>query len=380
LEVLWVALTLIKGLGPKLTHRLLRAFATPADVFKASPGLLRQALGGYPVIVSRIEAGPDINGARSILARVDDLGGRLVTIADGEYPLALKQISDAPTVLYVKGRPLDSWGEAVAIVGTRMATGYGLKMARRIAEQLARAGVVVISGMARGIDTAAHKGALAAGGATIAVWGSGLDVVYPNENQWLAQEIAGNGAILTEYPPGTDPEPFRFPERNRIISGLSAGVVVVECRHKSGALRTVEFGCDQGREIMAVPGPVTRPESAGPNQLLYDGASLVRCGDDVIHCLGGMGQYCRLDGCDEMIGPIGSVNTDHIPAMAGIDPSDLEAVVEALTGFGGEPATAGDVAEATQMPAAKVQVLLSVLEMCDTVRSCGLGKFVAEGF
>lgn len=211
---------------------------------------------------------------------------KYVTLLDADYPENLKTIFDPPPVLYYRGELKAEDALAVAIVGSRRATPYGRESATRLARELARAGVTVVSGLARGIDSCAHRGALAGGGRTLAVLGSGLDVIYPPENARLYAEIAENGAVISEFPLGTAPEPGHFPRRNRVISGLSRAVVVVEAARTSGSLITADCALEQGREVLAVPGPITSPMSWGTNNLIKQGAKLLQEVTDVLSTLG----------------------------------------------------------------------------------------------
>ncbi len=209
-------------------------------------------------------------------------GYEVVTYFDEAYPEPLRSLYDPPAVLYGRGKLKDIDAQAIAVVGARRPTPYGRQVARMLARDLARAGVWVISGMARGIDTEAHLGALEGQGSTVAVLGSGLDVVYPRENKGLCQRIADNGAVISEFPPATPPEPKNFPIRNRIISGLAKGVLVVEARAKSGALITVDWALEQGRDVFAVPGPITSELSQGTNHLIKQGAKPVTSVEDIL--------------------------------------------------------------------------------------------------
>ena len=203
-------------------------------------------------------------------------------LGDADYPANLREISTPPERLYVRGTMTDGDALAVAIVGSRTATSYGLAVAERLAAELAGRGITVVSGLARGIDSAAHRGALRAGGRTLAVLGSGVDVIYPPENRRLAREIEGHGAVISQFAPGTRPLAGHFPARNRVIAGLSLGVVVVEAAERSGSLITAGLAGELGREVMAVPGSVTSLQSVGAHRLIQDGAALVMSGEDVI--------------------------------------------------------------------------------------------------
>lgn len=226
--------------------------------------------------------GETLNMNRGELEYMEREGIRAVSRGDAEYPGLLKEIHDPPPVLFVKGAFLPDDADSVAIVGSRDASAYGLRMAERLAFDLALAGITVVSGMARGIDSAAHKGAMKAGGRTIAVMGSGFRHIYPSESGKLVQEISAQGAVVTEFPSDVGPLKYNFPKRNRIISGLSKGVVVVEAAAKSGALITADFALEQGREVFAVPGMADSGMSGGSNRLIKDGAKLVTSAGDIM--------------------------------------------------------------------------------------------------
>ena len=207
---------------------------------------------------------------------------RIVNIRDEEYPELLRAIKNPPVELFVNGRIIPSDRNAVAIVGTRRATYYGLQQCEKIAYDLAERGVTIVSGMARGIDSSAHRGALKAGGRTIAVMGTGHDQIYPSENRKLYDEISQSGAVISQFPIKTEPMPFNFPMRNRIISGLSRGVLVIEAPEKSGALITADYALEQNREVFGMPGNISSSKSSGTNALIKDGAKLVQDSDDIL--------------------------------------------------------------------------------------------------
>ena len=277
----WIALRAVEGIGPVLFRRLLERFDTPGHVLSAAPDDLATVRGITPQIVEAIAAPACRSFAEAECCRIEASGVRLLTFLDAEYPRRLFEIGDPPPLLYVQG-VIPVWEPAVAVVGSRRATREGLKAAERLSSELAGVGVLVVSGLARGIDTAAHRGALAGGGATVAVLGCGVDVDYPPENRPLAQQIAENGCILSEFPMGTQPLAEHFPRRNRIISGLSRGVLVVEAVEKSGSLITARYALDQGREVMAVPGPISTAACRGSNRLIKEGAQLVDCVNDIL--------------------------------------------------------------------------------------------------
>jgi DNA processing protein len=224
--------------------------------------------------------------ARSVVRQLRDLGARTVTLLDSSYPAALREIVAPPAALYVRGPLTPGQGVLVGVVGSRSASSYGRAVARRLAGELADAGVTVVSGFARGIDGEAHRGALDQNGSTAAVLGTGLDICYPSEHRSLMKRLALSGSVLTEYLPGTPPLAHHFPERNRILSGLCHAVVVVEAGERSGALVTAKFALDQNREVCAVPGDVTSPGSVGPHGLLRQGAALVESAADVFAACG----------------------------------------------------------------------------------------------
>ena len=249
------------------------------------------------------------------------LGWRFVAAGDPVFPVRLTAIVDPPLGLFVRGSLPD--GHAVALIGARRASAYGREVAEYLGRELAGAGVAVVSGMARGVDAAAHRGALAAGGPTAAVWGAGPDRVYPPENETLAEEIAAHGCLATEYPPGCAPLAHHFPERNRIIAGLSEAVVVVEADERSGALITARLALEEGREVMAVPGSVFSRLSAGPNGLLRAGAAPVLTADDVLGALGLPPRPTGAGGEEEppllaMIRPGEAVTVDRLAAESGL--------------------------------------------------------------
>ena len=259
----WLGLRSIPGVGIVLGQRLLQRFGSPGAVFKASFQDLAAVRGITPAMAQAIAGFRDWDKLEARLAQLTAQGAEMVTQDDPRFPAGLKLIPYPPPLLYIKGTLTPADSLAVAIVGTRGASYYGLKAARRLAGALAARGVTVVSGLARGIDTAAHQGALEMSGRTLAVLGCGLDVVYPPENLKLYQEIPEHGALVSEFPLGTPPEARNFPIRNRIISGLALGVVVIEAGVKSGTAITVRYALDQGREVFAVPGPIDSPTSIG---------------------------------------------------------------------------------------------------------------------
>jgi len=269
-----LALRQISGVGPILFKRLVGAFATPEAVFRVGPDALLAVEGISEKTARAILSFSAFSESDAEMNRVEKAGARLVGLGDVEYPPLLAAIDDPPPILYVKGE-LSASAPAVAVVGSRKMTSYGRVVAERIAGGLSAQGVTVVSGFARGIDGVAHRAALAGVGGTVAVLGCGVDCVYPPEHRKLYDEIIAKGAIVSEFPIGTAPAPHHFPQRNRIISGLSLGVVVVEAPLASGSLITARHALDQGREVFAVPGPITSLTSVGPHTLIQNGAKLV---------------------------------------------------------------------------------------------------------
>lgn len=280
----WIGFNKVRGIGPARLRALLDAFGDVAAAWQAPADALREVGLDRRSLAALLEARAKLDLAAE-LERLQRAGVQALCWDDPAYPSRLLTISDPPIVIYVRGeiRSEDDW--AVAIVGTRHASAYGREAARTIAADLARAGVTVVSGLARGIDAQAHRAALEAGGRTIAVLGSGVDIIYPWENAKLAQDIIANGALVSEYALGAQPEASNFPPRNRIISGLSRGVIVVEAGEQSGALITSDFAADQGRDVFAVPGSIFARSSQGTNRLIRDGATPVLSANDVLEAL-----------------------------------------------------------------------------------------------
>jgi len=280
-ELYWLALRLVPGLGPRTAGKLLERFRTPRAIFCASRSELEGA-GVSGSVAQSIASGCAFEDAAGQREKMAQAGATLVALSDPRYPAALREIYDPPILLFARGRVELLQSVTLGVVGTRRPTPYGLAVAERLSADLAHAGLTIASGMARGIDSAAHKGALAAGGNTIAVLGCGADVVYPSENRKLAAEIAAKGLMVSEFPMGATAFPQNFPIRNRIISGVSAGVLVVEGAQYSGSAITARLALDQGREVFAVPGNITSKPSWGPNLLIKQGAKLVQDWNDII--------------------------------------------------------------------------------------------------
>ncbi len=277
----WLELSLVPGVGPKTFFKLIDHFGSPRLALDAPASALEKALEISGAVINAIRAGRK-SELDTALSLIEKNGVHVITFVDPVYPGRLKNIPDPPPIIYVRGTLSPTDVNAISIVGSRRATHYGKMAAAKFAEDLARMGFCIVSGLAYGIDAAAHKGALTAGGRTIAVLGSGVDVVYPRSNQKIYDQIPLSGALISEFPMGTQPDARFFPIRNRIVSGLSLGTLVIEAPRKSGALITVKHALDQGREVFAVPGNVFSPYSEGCHKLIKDGAKLVENIYDII--------------------------------------------------------------------------------------------------
>jgi DNA processing protein len=277
----WLALALTPGLGPTRIRKLVEQFGSAERVFQASLTEL-EATGMQAVSAQSLATGKSVELAQQEIAKAAEVGAKIIALDDPAYPPRLREIYDPPVVLFVRGKVEVLAKPGIAMVGTRHPTPYGLGMAERLAKDLAARGLVILSGMARGVDTASHRGAISANGETVAVFGTGIDVMYPKENSRLAEQIlALGGALISEFPIGTFPAPQNFPIRNRIISGMSVGVLVVEAAEYSGTRITARCALEQNRDVYAVPGNVTNKNSWGPNTLIKQGAKLVATWEDV---------------------------------------------------------------------------------------------------
>ena len=276
----WIWLSTLRGVGAATAVKLLDKMGTPENIFFADKDAYLTA--GIADRDAECLSDKSLGKAMSVMDKCKELGIRMLTLGDAEYPERLKNIFDPPVVLYIKGDlPVMDEEAAVAVAGTRSCTPYGIKTSERMGYELARNGCVVVSGLARGIDSAAAKGALRAGGKVVGVLGCGIDIVYPPENRNLFEDVATVGAIISEYPPGTEVSPKFFPARNRILSGISAGVVIIEAPKKSGSLITAARALEQGRDVFAVPANADSIASEGSNLLIKDGAIPVLSGKDV---------------------------------------------------------------------------------------------------
>ena len=279
-ELHWLAIRMVPGLGTRTAGKLIEVFRTPETVFRASRSEL-EAAGLPPGIAQSIASGCAFEDAVEQRQKLVEHDVKLVPITGANYPPGLRDIFDPPVVLFARGRVELLGTLMLGVVGTRRPTAYGTAVSQRLAKDLSDAGLTIVSGMARGIDTAAHKSVLEAGGDTVAVFGCGVDEVYPSENRKLAQQIAEKGLVISEFPMATPAYPQNFPVRNRIISGMSAGVLVVEGGEYSGSAITAKLAAEQNREVFAVPGNITSKMSWGPNLLIKQGAKLVQEWNDV---------------------------------------------------------------------------------------------------
>jgi DNA processing protein len=347
------------GIGPARMRLLLDYFGSAETAWNATIGdLLASGLdvkSTEALLAARRTSTPDAE-----LERLESMGAVVLTWESEGYPERLREVGDAPPVLYVLGEitAADAW--AVAVVGTRRSTAYGREVTARLSAGLAEAGISIISGLAKGIDTAAHNAALDAGGRTIAVLGSGLDVIYPAENRNLARRIVegGRGAVVSDYPPGTQPDAMNFPPRNRIIAGLSLGVLVVEAGEKSGALITVTFALEQGREVFAVPGPITSRMSDGPNNLLKRGAKCVTSVDDILE---------ELD--IRMV-------SEHVEAVRALPSDPTERML--LTLLQDSSRHIDELTNLSSLPSSTVSAVLTMMELKGMVRHLGGMQYSAR--
>ncbi|MEE2639676.1 MAG: DNA-processing protein DprA [Planctomycetota bacterium] len=345
----WLRLNMVRGLGPRIQQALLGQFQTPENIFAATHEELRSVEGVGPQLASAIRGSNHRLEAIAELQHCYQQGIDILPFSETGYPKPLKQIPDPPGVLYARGSIRDADSIAVAIVGTRHASRYGLGQAEKFASGLARAGFTIISGLARGIDTVAHEAALAAGGRTLAVLGSGLLQLYPPENRDLAERISQHGAVLTENALDHRPSRSSFPRRNRIVTGLALGLVVIEAAKRSGALISAQHAMEQNREVMVLPGRVDSRSSAGCHELIRDGARLVTQVDQVL----------------EEFGPLAEISTDihghkvHHPAELQLNRQErsiLDAVDEQVVSI-------ETLVQNTGLSVSRVLSTISVLEM-----------------
>jgi DNA processing protein len=351
----WVGFNRVRGIGPLRLRALIDAFGSVEQAWHGSAEQLRRAGLDSRSVKNLLKARSELNLDRE-LERIDATGAHSLTWESPGYPHLLLQTHAPPPLLYVKGelREEDAW--AVAVVGTRRASTYGREVTRRLAGALARNGITVVSGLARGIDGVAHRAALEAGGRTIAVFGCGIDHVYPAEHRQLAAQIAANGALLSDYPLGTRPEGRNFPPRNRIISGLSLGVLVTNAAKSSGALITAEFAAEQGRDVFAVPGSILTQGSIGTNRLIQDGAKLVVGVEDILEEL-------NL-----------TMVAEQTRARQALPEDETEAAL--LNQLSAEPTHVDELQQQVDLPISQVTSTLALMELKGMVRQVGGMKYV----
>lgn len=349
---LWICLSQLHGLGSKGLLGLLQAIGTPAQIYAASHAQLLALT--TPDLADAIVAGPNLDAASTTLAWLQQADNHLITLVDSHYPPALLHIADPPPVLYAKGQLELLRTPAIAVVGSRNASPQGEKNAEDFSQALARQGYAIVSGMALGIDGAAHRGALKHNGATIAVVGTGLDIVYPSRHRELAHQIVQHGLMISEFALGTPSRPHNFPRRNRIISGLTQGCLVVEANLQSGSLITARLAAEQGREVFAIPGSIHSPMSKGCHQLIKQGAKLVDSIQDIL----------------EELGAGAPVTAAVEPAQA--DESDHHAV---LTSMGYDPVTVDTLVERSGLTSEQLCAMLLMLELENKVSSLPGGRY-----
>lgn len=351
----WIAFNQVSGIGPARLAALLQECGSIEQAWSANMVQMQAARLDRRSMENLIQARRTLDLA-AVLQKVQQAGVQALCWTDQDYPAALRPLDDAPPLLYADGRLTAADEIAVAIVGTRRASAYGREIAHSLATELARAGVTVVSGLALGIDTVAHQAAIDGGGRTIAVLGSGVDMVYPAQNRRLAAAIRKQGAIVSEYPLGTRPEPRNFPPRNRIISGLSRAVVIVEAGERSGALITASFAAEHGREVFAVPGSILHPGSSGCNQLIQQGATPLLSVDDVLDYL----DLTRLH--------------EQQSARASLPPTGLEEQI--LAHLSQEPRHVDDLTRDLALPPGEVSSLLTIMELKGLVRQVAMLAYV----
>ncbi len=354
-----LALASVPGVGATLYSRLVWRFGSPEAVWNAPAAALAAVRQLPKKVMEAISRGPDIQAVANIRNSMEEMGAWLLTIHDSDYPPDLLNIPQAPPVLFGLGDKSVLSARSVAIVGSRKASSYGMRVAEEFAAGLVRQGYCIVSGLALGIDSAAHRGAVSAGGPTVAVKGCGIDVPYPVRNLTLSEEIAANGAVISEFFPGVKPEARNFPARNRIISGLSSGVIVVEAGRKSGSLITAYIGLEQGREIMAVPGNIYSFNSIGCHHLIREGAILVSNVRHAVEVLGGVFSEKRVAAACKKV---------KISALL----PEEQLVIDNM---GAEPQHIDEIAVRCNMPAAVVSRLLLGLELKGAVMSCSGGRY-----
>jgi DNA processing protein len=360
----WIALSRVKGLGCVSFKKLASHFANPADAFSASPAELERIEGLDNEVIGNLTSFSGWNDVNEEIRRIHTAGVKLVPYTDPLYPARLRAIADPPPVLYLKGDFRAEDSRAVAVVGSRSASEYGRRVAQELCSGLAALGFTIVSGMARGIDGIAHETALGCGVRTIAVLGSGVDRAYPPEHENLYERISRQGAVISEFPLGTKPIPFNFPARNRLIAGVSLGVVVVEATEKSGSLITAALAAEQGREVFAVPGEVGSSRSRGTHRLIRQGAKLVERVEDIV----------------EEIAPqlIGSPGWGAKPLQRTLPPNASAEARRIFELLRERPLHIDDVIQLGALSSAKAAEILLELELQGFLRQLPGKRFIAQ--
>jgi DNA processing protein len=352
----WIGFNLIKGIGAVRMQALIKYFGDLEVAWKAAPIDLARAGLSLKVIERIVQARKNVD-LEKLWAKIESQGIKILIWEDETYPQRLKEIEQPPPVLYIRGDYLPEDLFAVAIVGTRRVTAYGRQITEELAAYLASNRITLVSGLARGVDAIAHQTALKAGGRTIGVLGSGVDRIYPPEHRGLAEKMMESGAIVSDYAPGTPPDASNFPPRNRIISGLSLAVVVIEAGETSGALITAEFAAEQGREVFAVPGSILAPQSKGTNKLIQNGA-------------------LPLLSVNDLMQPLNLTHMGEHKAARKTIPSD-ETEAHLMNVLGEEPLHVDEIRNQTELPIEKVSATLALMELKGMVRQVGGMKYVA---
>lgn len=352
----WIRMSLIEGIGEKRLLALMQTFKDPFRILRKKTGDLTAMLPAIKQLLDPIrKSPPDIT---EYLKKLQDYDIQVLTILDQGYPNTLREIPNPPPLLYVRGSFQPDDDVAIGMVGSRTASYYGKRVAEKFSRELTSRGFCIVSGMARGIDTIAHQAALHEGGRTIAFLGSGIDVVYPRENRRLMQNIIRNGAVVSEFPLGTEPVAINFPQRNRLISGMSLGILVVEAALKSGTFTTVRWALEQGKEVFAVPGDTLRKTSRGANRLIQRGAKLVVETDDIVE------EFPFLD------------QEDTVPSAAvpDLQLSNTERMV--FDSLNASPRLIDDITDAISLPSSKTASILLSLEIKGLVQQLPGKRFI----
>lgn len=355
----WLRLCLIPGIGPERQRALLASFGLPERIFSAGQFSIAEVIGQK--LARQLLSHDNAAQVKAALAWAAEPGNAILTLADPTYPRALLETGDPPSLLYLKGHPALLASPALAMVGARHATPQGEANALAFAESFSAAGLTVVSGLALGIDAAAHRGALKAAGSTIAVVGTGADRIYPARNAALAREIAQRGLVISEFPLGTPPAAHNFPRRNRLISGLSRGVLVVEAALESGSLTTARLAAEQGREVFAIPGSIHSPTARGCHALIKQGAKLVESAQDVLEELGWAAQS--------------AASLPARGAASGVLPGLDDEALKVLDGMGFDPVDPDLLAQRTGLTADALFAILTVLELEGHVARLAGGRF-----